>query len=61
MPADDGWPAWCGVLPVETRIGPLRPAPGHGATTPDLAHLAPGARLDEALTRAAYSGLPVST
>lgn len=60
---DAGWEAWCGVLPVETRLGaPLRQA-GMGidaAPTPDLVHLAAGARLDAALTAAAYCGVPVS-
>jgi nitroimidazol reductase NimA-like FMN-containing flavoprotein (pyridoxamine 5'-phosphate oxidase superfamily) len=61
---DAGWDLWCGVLPVETRIGtPLRQAGMglEGPPTPDLAHLAPGARLDAALAEAAYLGLPVST
>jgi len=56
MPADADWPAWCGVLPVETRIGAPRAEPGMGLDgdpTPDLAAFAEGARLDEALKRAA--------
>ena len=61
LETDAGWQAWCGVVPVETRIGaPMRQAGMglEGPPTPDLAHLAPGARLDVAL---AYSALPVST
>lgn len=65
LPADEGWPAWCGVFPVETRIGAALPEPGMGAggaPTPDLAPYREGARLDEALTAAAaVYGLPVST
>jgi nitroimidazol reductase NimA-like FMN-containing flavoprotein (pyridoxamine 5'-phosphate oxidase superfamily) len=64
LPADEGWPAWCGVLPVEQRLGaPLRQA-GMGlatATAPDLAHLEAGRRLDAALMEAAGAGLPVPT
>jgi uncharacterized protein len=58
LPADEGWNAWCGVLPVETRLGaPLREAAMGlaGAPTPDLAHLLEGARLDQAL-RGALAG-----
>jgi nitroimidazol reductase NimA-like FMN-containing flavoprotein (pyridoxamine 5'-phosphate oxidase superfamily) len=65
LPADEGWPAWCGVFPVETRIGAALPQPGMGAggpPTPDLAPYAEGARLDETLSVAARAyGLPVST
>jgi nitroimidazol reductase NimA-like FMN-containing flavoprotein (pyridoxamine 5'-phosphate oxidase superfamily) len=70
LPADAGWAAWCGLFPVETRIGAAMPEPGMGLggqPTPDLAPYAEGARLDEALTRAAQrqgqaaQGLPVST
>ena len=66
LPADEGWAAWCGVFPVETRIGAALPEPGMGpggAPTPDLAVYAEGARLDEALALAALrgQGLPVST
>jgi len=63
LPADAGWAAWCGVFPVETRIGAALPEPGmsiDGLPTPDLAPYAEGRRLDEALTLAAY-GFPVST
>lgn len=63
LPEDAGWAAWCGVFPVETRIGAARPEPGMGAggpPTPDLAPYAEGAQLDDALTASAY-GLPVST
>jgi nitroimidazol reductase NimA-like FMN-containing flavoprotein (pyridoxamine 5'-phosphate oxidase superfamily) len=62
LAADDGWPAWCGVIPVETRLGGARTEPGMGLATQtaDLAHLHPGERLDAALARAAYCGLPVS-
>lgn len=67
LPADHGWAAWCGVFPVETRIGAALPEPGMGAGGPpttDLAPYAEGARLDEALAAAAKGygvGLPVST
>ena len=51
---DAGWAAWCGVFPVETRIGaPIR-EPGMGLSgppTPDLAPYAEGARLEDALRR----------
>ncbi len=52
LSTDEGWPAWCGVLPMETRMrAPLREAGMglDGPPTPDLAHLADGVRLDEAL------------
>jgi nitroimidazol reductase NimA-like FMN-containing flavoprotein (pyridoxamine 5'-phosphate oxidase superfamily) len=65
LPADEGWPAWSGVFPVETRIGAALPQTGTGTggpPTPDLAPYAEGARLDEALAGAAQAyGLPVST
>jgi nitroimidazol reductase NimA-like FMN-containing flavoprotein (pyridoxamine 5'-phosphate oxidase superfamily) len=61
LPADANWKAWCGVFPVETRIGAPRPEPGMGVggdPTPDLAAFTEGARLDEALTRAASPASP---
>lgn len=66
LPGDSGWSAWCGVFPVETRIGAALPQSGMGSggpPTPDLAPYAEGARLDDTLSGAAraYSGLPVST
>ncbi len=65
LPADDAWAAWCGVFPVETRIGAPLPEPGMGSGGPPTADLAPyaeGTRLDSALTAAAQAyGLPVST
>lgn len=66
LPADEGWTAWSGVFPVETRIGAALPQPHAGADgppTPDLAPYAEGARLDQALSAAARTaqGLPVST
>lgn len=64
LPADDAWAAWCGVFPVETRIGAPLPEPGMGGGPPtaDLAPYAEGTRLDSALTAAAQAyGLPVST
>lgn len=66
LPADKGWAAWCGVLPVETRIGAALPQAGMGIGGPptaDLACYAEGARLDDVLTAAAARayGLPVST
>ncbi len=56
MPADANWKAWCGIFPVETRIGAPRPEVGmsqDGPPTEDLAAFAEGSRLDEALTFAA--------
>ncbi|MBL8553123.1 MAG: pyridoxamine 5'-phosphate oxidase family protein [Phenylobacterium sp.] len=41
LPADAGWTAWAGVLPVETRIGAPLPEPGMGAGGPPTADLAP--------------------
>lgn len=65
LPADEGWPAWCGVFPVETRIGAALPQPDMGIggpPTPDLAPYREGARLDDALSAAAsVYGLPLST
>lgn len=59
--ADEGWAAWFGVFPVETRIGAALPDPRVDcAPTADLSPYAEGRRLDEALAAAAY-GLPVST
>ncbi len=61
LPADDGWAAWCGVVPVETRIGAPLPQPGMsdgGPPTPDLAPYREGARLDDALALARAYGLP---
>lgn len=55
-PEDAGWTGWRGVIPVETRLGVPEPDAdnsGNTAPTPDLAHFAPGARLDAALTWAA--------
>ncbi|WP_293374842.1 pyridoxamine 5'-phosphate oxidase family protein [Phenylobacterium sp. SCN 70-31] len=56
LPADAGWAAWCGVFPVETRIGTPRPEPDMGlggSPTPDLAPYRDGVRLDAALGEAA--------
>lgn len=63
LPADEGWGAWFGVFPVETRIGAPRPDPrSTRAPTPDLAPYAEGSRLDDALAVAAGAyGVPVST
>ena len=61
-PADQGWNAWCGVLPVEIRMGAPVAQAGMGSGGPlpaSLGHLAEGVRLDAALD--AHSGLPVST
>lgn len=52
LPADDGWTAWSGVFPVETRIGPALPQPGSAPRSHDLEPYAAGARLDDALTDA---------
>lgn len=49
IPAEPGWTAWSGVLPVEMRLGPARPAPGDGSPGDDLAPYGPGVRLDAAL------------
>ena len=56
LPEDAGWNGWRGILPVETRLG--APLPDldngdHGEPSPDLGHLSPGARRDEALLAAA--------
>jgi nitroimidazol reductase NimA-like FMN-containing flavoprotein (pyridoxamine 5'-phosphate oxidase superfamily) len=59
LPQDAGWPAWCGVLPVETRIGAPSAQAGMTSTdalTPDLAGYAAGAKLDDALLAAAKTG-----
>jgi hypothetical protein len=62
LAADDGWGAWFGVFPVETRIGAALPDPRAGGDpTPDLAPYAEGRRLDETLSACAAYGLPVST
>ena len=58
LPQDAGWAAWCGVFPVETRIGAALPEPGMGLSGPPTADLAPyaeGARLEDALVAAARS------
>lgn len=60
LAADAGWPAWAGVLPVETRIGEPRVQADQGlggAPTPDLAPYAAGASLDGALAASARRGL----
>lgn len=54
MAEDEGWDAWSGVIPVETRIGaPMADAVQSAGAAPDLGPYVEGARLDEALTRAA--------
>jgi len=59
LAADDGWGAWFGVFPVETRIGAALPDPrAAGAPTADLAPYAEGRRLDETLTAGASLSLP---
>ncbi|MGA0605818.1 pyridoxamine 5'-phosphate oxidase family protein [Phenylobacterium sp. VNQ135] len=55
LPADEGWSAWSGVFPVETRIGPALAEPDAGPRSDDLSPYGPGVRLDEALTRACRS------
>jgi uncharacterized protein len=62
-PADEGWPAWRGIIPVELRLGAPEPDPAMPprAIGWDLSPYAAGGRLDEALLAAAHSGLPVST
>ena len=52
---DEGWPAWSGVVPIETRLGAAIPDEAVGAQAMGLATAAPyaaGARLDELLTAA---------
>lgn len=59
LAADDGWGAWFGVFPVETRIGAALPDPRAGdAPTADLAPYAEGRLLDETLSAAASLSLP---
>lgn len=56
---DEGWPAWSGVLPVETRIGAPLADGVVGAVAAGLATappLAEGVRLDEVLASAAREG-----
>ena len=58
MAADDGWSAWSGVIPVETRLGaPMADAhqSAGAALSPSLDLYEPGARLDAVLTKAARS------
>ena len=58
MAADDGWSAWSGVIPVETRLGAPRadaPQSAGAAPSPSLDLYEPGARLDAVLTKAARS------
>lgn len=58
MAADDGWSAWSGVIPVETRLGaPMADAhqSAGAAPSPSLDLYEPGARLDAVLTKAARS------
>ena len=52
LDAEEGWTAWSGIFPVETRIGPPLPQPGSAPREQDLAPYAAGARLDQALTEA---------
>ena len=52
---DAGWPAWSGVIPIETRLGAPIPDAAVGAHAMGLATPAPcpaGARLDELLAAA---------
>ena len=58
---DAGWPAWSGVVPIETRLGAPVPDGELGAHAMGLATpppVAQGARLDETLSAAtrAWSG-----
>jgi nitroimidazol reductase NimA-like FMN-containing flavoprotein (pyridoxamine 5'-phosphate oxidase superfamily) len=56
LEADEGWEAWSGVLPLETRIGTPQPDAKLGATAlgqPDVPPYREGERLDRALTAAA--------
>jgi hypothetical protein len=54
LAADEGWGAWSGVLPIETRIGAPQPDTAIGALALGLSGAPPfleGMRLDEALGR----------
>jgi len=56
LDSDAGWPAWSGVVPIETRLGAPVPDAELGATAMGLATPPPvneGARLDERLSAAA--------
>jgi hypothetical protein len=56
---DAGWPAWSGVVPIETRLGAPIADEGVGARAMGLDTSAPypeGARLDELLTAATAAG-----
>jgi nitroimidazol reductase NimA-like FMN-containing flavoprotein (pyridoxamine 5'-phosphate oxidase superfamily) len=56
LEADEGWAAWSGVLPVETRIGAPQPDEHLGAVAlgrPGLPPYGEGERLDKALAVAA--------
>lgn len=54
MAEDEGWDAWSGVIPVETRIGaPMADAVQSAGAAADLGPYVEGARLDEALAQAA--------
>jgi uncharacterized protein len=56
---DDGWPAWSGVIPIETRLCAPIPDDAIGAQAMGLATQAPypaGARLDSLLADAASHG-----
>jgi nitroimidazol reductase NimA-like FMN-containing flavoprotein (pyridoxamine 5'-phosphate oxidase superfamily) len=56
LPQDAGWQAWCGVIPVETRVGVAAPQADMTSgeeVTADLAAYTAGARLDEVLLASA--------
>lgn len=60
MAEDEGWPAWAGVLPIETRVGVGLPDLAVGAKALNLRASPPipaGARLDLAMTGAAGKAL----
>jgi len=60
MAEDEGWPAWAGVLPIETRVATPLPDLAVGAKALNLGAPPPipaGARLDAALAAAAGPAL----
>lgn len=63
IPEDEGWPAWSGVLPLETRFGTPEPDAEFGAHALGLDTPAPhleGASLEAALTATAKAATAVA-
>lgn len=61
IPEDEGWPAWSGILPLETRFGAPQPDTRIGARALGLATPAPyaeGASFDAAMRAAARAAEP---